>query len=160
MKSDSKMTHFGMAFPKVSLNIHVCFHIEWKSSGGVHIQFFFTFKTTGYVFAGYIKNNYTVYWWRCAEPCNKTVFFPCAYIICYEIFLITMKIFSQDCDAKLKEQILKVFRDHDAKLKQQKRTDKIEFWCVNVHDLAKSDEIQWALSVLYYRSLREDMETR
>lgn len=71
-----------------------------------------------------------------------------------------MKIFSQDCDAKLKEQILKVFRDHDAKLKQQKRTDKIEFWCVNVHDLAKSDEIQWALSVLYYRSLREDMETR
>lgn len=71
-----------------------------------------------------------------------------------------MKIYSQNFDAKLKEEILKVFRDHDVKLRQQKKTNKIEFWCVNVHDLVKSEEIQWALSVLYYRSLREDSKTR
>lgn len=68
--------------------------------------------------------------------------------------------FPKNCDAKLKEEILKVFRDHDVKLRQQKKTNKIEFWCVNVHDLVKSEEIQWALSVLYYRSLREDSKTR
>lgn len=68
--------------------------------------------------------------------------------------------FPKNCDAKLKEEILKVFRDHDVKLRQQKKTNKIEFWCVNVHDLVKSEEIQWALSVLYYRSLREDFKTR
>lgn len=58
MKSDSKTTHFGVAFPKVSPSIYVCSHIEFKDSGGIHIQFFFTFKTT-YVLAGCIKNNYT-----------------------------------------------------------------------------------------------------
>lgn len=119
-----------------------------------------------YVLAGCIKNNYTdVYSFDkdvLSLAKRSTVFFPCEYcnIICYEIFLITMKIYSQNCDAKLKEEILKVFRDHDVKLRQQKKTNKIEFWCVNVHDLVKSEEIQWALSVLYYRSLREDSKTR
>lgn len=37
MKFDSKMIYFGVVFFKVSLNIYVCFYIEFKDLGGIYI---------------------------------------------------------------------------------------------------------------------------
>lgn len=131
----------------------------------VYIFNFFLFLKL-YVFVGCIKNNYIDVYLFDKDVLSfvkrSIVFFFCEYcnIICYEIFLIIMKIYFQNCDVKLKEEILKVFRDYDVKLRQQKKTNKIEFWCVNVYDFVKSEEIQWVLSVLYYRLLREDFKIR
>lgn len=55
MKSDSKTTHFGVAFPKASPNIYVCSHIEFK----VAYTFNSSLLSKLYVLAGCIKNNYT-----------------------------------------------------------------------------------------------------
>lgn len=54
MKFDSKTIYFGVVFFKASLNIYVCFYIEFKV---VYIFNFFLFLKL-YVFVGCIKNNY------------------------------------------------------------------------------------------------------
>lgn len=129
----------------------------------VYIFNFFLFLKL-YVFVGCIKNNFIdVYLFDkdVLSFVKRSFFFFVNIVILFvEIFLIIMKIYFQNCDVKLKEEILKVFRDYDVKLRQQKKTNKIEFWCVNVYDFVKSEEIQWVLSVLYYRLLREDFKIR
>ncbi|XP_078314181.1 alanine--tRNA ligase, cytoplasmic-like isoform X2 [Crassostrea virginica] len=65
--------------------------------------------------------------------------------------------FPKGCDAELKRQILEVFSDHGAKVKEQ-RSKVGELYSLRLEDMVQGEQIQWALSTLFYKDLHSTIK--